>query len=543
MNFGAFDASAWIDRLAPALAALAEAQEGYLDEVAWRRDGSHRAAPGLQPEQPHEFTDDLVRLYRDAEFGKGSVRERHYDPIRTALIRVREGLSEHPALAPAAESGDGLDNFTIVLPDRAGSASALAVAAGLTVRAAEHSGGGFGKACREWHSLFAGGGERGSGELGLGYHVALFQGLRLREKVRVSDDMAIVPFARIGAFVDKGIFDLIAPRIALHGNWQSIAAVVKPFRWKPEARPWTEEIELLDLDWGGSFREDAEVLIELLALAHGAPIVCLATIHYCIDRIACCLLGQQHFHGSWTLGRSARTFDASAGSCEASGSAMEEAWRMFGKRDDVSFSRYRPVIGRLAEALARNGRFAAEDRILDVAIALERIYEVDRGEIAFKLRMRAAYFLELDRNGRWQVFDEAGKLYRARSAIVHNARQSAASRRRQEAAFKMGADLARRSIVKLSLDGPPSDWNEMVNKETEAGRHKPRNGAGTTTPGYRNRNGQVVVQKTDVPGNDHNQLVYVLRCSDCGLRYGANGSDIWQRTCPGCGGGRLGLKY
>ena len=65
--------------------------------------------------------------------------------------------------------------------------------------------------------------------------------------------------------------------------------------------------------------------------------------------------------------------------------------------------------------------------------------------------------------------------------------------------------------------------------------------AGTTRPGFVNRNEQEVLRKTDLPGNDQNQLVYVLRCRRCGERYGANGSDLFQRRCPACGAGRPGL--
>ena len=70
-----------------------------------------------------------------------------------------------------------------------------------------------------------------------------------------------------------------------------------------------------------------------------------------------------------------------------------------------------------------------------------------------------------------------------------------------------------------------------------------RKSARTTTPGYRNRNDQTVIRDTSLPGNDHNQRTYELDCSKCGNRYGANGSDIWQRRCPKCGGGRPGLPY
>ena len=66
---------------------------------------------------------------------------------------------------------------------------------------------------------------------------------------------------------------------------------------------------------------------------------------------------------------------------------------------------------------------------------------------------------------------------------------------------------------------------------------------GTTRPGYVNRNRQTNVRATDLPGNDHLQKIYVLECGDCGLRYGANGSDIFQRKCPECQGGAPGLPF
>jgi len=65
----------------------------------------------------------------------------------------------------------------------------------------------------------------------------------------------------------------------------------------------------------------------------------------------------------------------------------------------------------------------------------------------------------------------------------------------------------------------------------------------TTQAGYVNRNDQVVVQGTGLPGTDHCQYVYVLRCRRCGAEYGANGSDIHLRKCPECQNGRPGLRY
>jgi N-glycosylase/DNA lyase len=63
----------------------------------------------------------------------------------------------------------------------------------------------------------------------------------------------------------------------------------------------------------------------------------------------------------------------------------------------------------------------------------------------------------------------------------------------------------------------------------------------TTSVGYVNRNGQVVIRSTGRPGTDHGQIIYQLGCSHCGHVYGANGSDIHLRKCPNCHDGAIGL--
>ncbi|HEY2392991.1 MAG TPA: hypothetical protein VGK22_17570 [Candidatus Angelobacter sp.] len=65
----------------------------------------------------------------------------------------------------------------------------------------------------------------------------------------------------------------------------------------------------------------------------------------------------------------------------------------------------------------------------------------------------------------------------------------------------------------------------------------------TTKTGYVNRNGQVVIRNTGLPGTDHGQKIYQLACSICGHVYGANGTDIFERKCPDCQGGKPGLEY
>jgi len=67
----------------------------------------------------------------------------------------------------------------------------------------------------------------------------------------------------------------------------------------------------------------------------------------------------------------------------------------------------------------------------------------------------------------------------------------------------------------------------------------------TTSIDYINRNNQKVLGTNGREGTDHNQLSYKLKCLNvsCGYVYGANGSDLFQRKCPRCQGGRPSIEF
>lgn len=60
----------------------------------------------------------------------------------------------------------------------------------------------------------------------------------------------------------------------------------------------------------------------------------------------------------------------------------------------------------------------------------------------------------------------------------------------------------------------------------------------TTEKGYVNRNNQMNMGKTEEPGTDNMQWFYNMHCLNCGYSYKANGTDIFQRKCSKCQGGR-----
>ena len=74
-------------------------------------------------------------------------------------------------------------------------------------------------------------------------------------------------------------------------------------------------------------------------------------------------------------------------------------------------------------------------------------------------------------------------------------------------------------------------------KESES-EEKVKMSARTTDIGYVNKNSQMNMGRTNEPGTDHMQWFYNMKCTKCGHEYKANGSDIWQRKCPKCQGGR-----
>lgn len=62
----------------------------------------------------------------------------------------------------------------------------------------------------------------------------------------------------------------------------------------------------------------------------------------------------------------------------------------------------------------------------------------------------------------------------------------------------------------------------------------------TTEVGYINKNNQRNNGRTDKPGTDFVQWFYEMECLECGHKYHANGSNIYEKKCPNCQGKRKG---
>ena len=287
----------------------------------------------------------------------------------------------------------------------------------------------------------------------------LFYGLTLTERVDIADGMTLLPFEEVRAFVDESLVAELFPRdVSIH-DWRSVGAAVRQFRWRPalqrtgrESGPVVESPE--------PFFVQARTFLALLAVANEAAVLPVAMLNHCIDRSAAQLLGREENRSSFYRRRSAHGFDGSKECPKLAREALGNAMEAFEIRKGKRYARMSPIIGRLAEALGRDGQFALEDRILDVAIALERMYQLDGSEISHKMRTRVAWFLGADVESRVREMKAVKQFYEARSAIVHNPKRKAV--KRQHDAFAKGFDIARRSLFKLLHEEPPDDWDALV---------------------------------------------------------------------------------
>ena len=464
-----YSADDWIDRLASTLRRLAKEQEPWLKKYYEEIPFVHVMSEGSNGISSDSLLDHLRHVYAIARLGGKTFGEKeHYLALRKLLDPARHILRSHPTLGRVMSLIIGEDNFWIQVLGNGQSICLTDLVAGLVVRAAKLPGDGFVAAATELEAFLDRAWiERKScvpGNLDTGYDAVLFYGLNIKKRIDIANDMAIFPFEQVQAFVEKSQIKKLSPQGAgLHG-WQSVGAVVRSFQWKPKfyregntrsSGPNWSEVEQPEI-----FFQQAVVFLELLAVAHTTPVLRLAMLPQCIKHSAGQLLGGVSRSGSFSQGRSAQGFDGFEVCPELAPENLAIAREAFDNRDHKRFEKMAPIIGRLDEALARDGRFASEDKILDVAIALERMYQLDRGEISRKMQTRVARFLGDGAESRLQEMETIKKFYNTRSSIVHNKRKQNSPERNQEI-FNEGFSIAKRTLFKLLHEGAPN-WEKFV---------------------------------------------------------------------------------
>ena len=450
----------WVDCLVHAVGRVGEVEREYGDELAELRRRRERE----DRENPHRFEGSdpagyLRSFYHDVCYGQGHCVDRRYEPLRAALRDAESVLGRHPALGAVLKADDHWQEFVVRAFDRDYRTSRLATVAGLLCRGRQAGENGLEISCSELQWLLDRSLEHRPGsaprDLTTGYHVLLFYGLRLPGKIEIAANLKVVPLEHTEAFLDMEVVRKVAPPSDRRNGWEGVGALVETVQWSTELfPPGGEPVRTYD---SGSFYSDGKDFLSLLAVVQGVSIVTMAFFPDRTHRTVALLLGGPRLSGNMGV----RAY-ASLGIPRALDvDALDKARRLYWEPERQRYRDYGMVVSRLSEALARTGHYSDDDRILDVAIALEQMYELDQGEISFKLKMRAACFLESETEARKRVFKKVGDLYKARSAIVHR-RSKESSRASKREAFETGFDVARASAIKLLGQGPPRNWNEMV---------------------------------------------------------------------------------
>ena len=117
------------------------------------------------------------------------------------------------------------------------------------------------------------------------------------------------------------------------------------------------------------------------------------------------------------------------------------------------------AITRLSTSLSRSGILAAQDRVLDISIALEILYRPDGGEITYKLSTRTGWYLGKDIDERLRIRKVISDFYSSRSAIVHRGKAT------DHHALVPALETARKTLLRhLERGGVPDDpdWPKIV---------------------------------------------------------------------------------
>ena len=458
-----FNASNWVERLAQSLESLSKVEENYCSELSAT---SSRNA-NLDKQMASGFDSPSNRrsfLYYRACQRESSYYRTHYGALFSTLAAVKAVLRKHPVLNRALGYSVDNEEFFMAIPNvGSGEADLDRMVVGLMSCTKEN---GFRETASRLEKFLAPEEECQF----TGYQMSVFRGLQLDEEFEVANGISITPFDSIKDYLDPSRLENFVPGLSQINRRGPMGVVRKPFPWKPIFLPSGTDLKRrssLDKE----FYNDSGLLVNLLAIAHEAPVMMMMSIGALVNREERELIGFP-VDGVYADLSSGLPVNDHLRNTPFSLERFSKVKEMFArlKCSGDEQARYKLIIFRLSRALLRRGELASEDRILDVAIAMEMMYELERQELSYKLRMRASCFLKRSSEKRVETFERMKKFYNARSSVVHNDKKM--QKKKQEnpkeyhqdvsEQFNEGFDLARRTLLKLLLEGRPSDWDELV---------------------------------------------------------------------------------
>ena len=468
-NGTAFNAAAWISRLAAAL-----------ENVA----AQARPSFPFAPETPHYGPLDDYWPNINQQYQALAARAKH-DPAAAKLFaeshlwlksdpaEARAILREHPLLRPGLIGSGKREGIGFILSTRDWFHVDLkSLIAHLAKRAMQDSGE---QAAQLLHRYLTAGADANLPA----YEITLIHGLKLDRRFELGRDAYLAPYEDVKA--TYGLPDEPEKWLDASRNPRpvSTAALVRGLRWGPGVAPPPDDGDFsnksrracipkvkyrfpgdYEIDLTDRLPDDSKVLVDLLSITTRSPLIS----HVSFVRVAQWI---EELDPNFAFGfrnSSASLSDISSKEhqfCQhdaAAFASLASRWCTYrGQRDVIDIA-----IRRLAASFARvGGPFSTEDRILDVSIALEIMYGPIKQKLAQQLATRAKRLLGQDPDKRAWISNTVKSFYVVRSAIVHGKKKIKGGRDAIDEALEDGRDLACLTLAELLSQGPVRDWDKL----------------------------------------------------------------------------------
>ena len=439
MNACGWDREEWVARSVEALEPLEKTVTGQRYGVAPVANEDYRRLGELATHDEH------AKAYFDHLFPSLNGDP---DPLIDLLCR-------HPGIRPNLGGGDKRDTF-IVMPSSGHLLQMDTLARYLTRTALKH---GCGDAVVRLERLLSLSAE---GKVP-GYEVYVFRGLSLSGEIEIVPGLEIVDYARAA---QRGLVKDYSPKSTEDGRENAdIGALVlaRAMTWGPCLVPplsGRDEFPAPARDFRWAPGCDTGIFFDLLSLCTSRQVQALSIMHCAPE-----FVDVNEGFGPGT-GRSFSYSERLRG--EALGAQEIERlrevlglWSEFNpeKRDVLELA-----ASRVSSSVYRDrGRFRVQDRILDAAIALEIMYELNPPELTNKLASRAAHLLAQEIDDRIEIFDRVHAFYEARSRIAHGGKGKKKKKAVDfEDAAESGFGLAADTFSALLNRGEFPDWKRTI---------------------------------------------------------------------------------
>ncbi|GGE55879.1 HEPN domain-containing protein [Actibacterium pelagium] len=453
MGLEQFDELMWVERLADRLLGLSTAQKPYLQRY-WQSHGFPAQITYNGEDETPFPADDLYMIYEDTRHSIRLGNAEYYSELKAALDPVRGVLRDHPVISRALGQRIDGDEVQIGILNSTTLTSLSQMIVGQMAQNESGLRDGFLQTASRLNALLLSSKVKPdlsqANNLNTGMDVALFFGLRVPHEIDLGEGYSLIPLALLKNYVDPEWLRGVAPE---HVEWrrtEAMFAIIHRFAWRPYIRNKHSFDERTYRTFPPLFHRWTEEFSNLLAVALGARTTRVMTFEGCISRVASDLLGQHHGPNSPQKGRPiGHLFSSFAKFEEADVGEIERAKSLFSRRAKTDYADLAPAMYRLAEAYSRDGRFAAHDRVLDLAIVFERMFKPGNRQISKALQRELAELLGKGEEDKCRIKDSVAHFYNVRSAIIHGPLDNRKERllREVEPAWLEGAKLAREALL------------------------------------------------------------------------------------------------